>query len=712
MRIPMSLQMVPLVATLSVARCAGANPDVYVSPGGDDANPGTREAPFKTLEAARDAVRARPAGQGATVNLLGGRYPRVSTFELGARDSGSAEAPVVYRAAPGEKVRIDGGVVVPGEACRPVTDETTRARLLPKARDQVRVIDLHALGITNFGTVGPRGFARSIRPAPLELFVDGKPMEVARWPNKGEKPIPLGKVVDQGSVPRHGDFSYRGGVFKYEVERAERWADASDWYVSGIFNYGYADDIIPVAELDLEAGTIRTALPHLYGFEKRGFTTWFALNLLEEIDRPGEYAVDTRAGRLYFYPPEGSEDGLIQVSLIEDPMVSLEGTTHVHLKDLVFENARGSGVYIEGGAANRVEGCTLRNLGVLAVQMGQGASRLPDGKYDGHAYDGSWKPQSRIYGSYGNYIYQYTAWDRKAGTDHAVVDCLIHDTGAGGVLLGGGDRKTLTPAGNLVENCDISRVNRWERMYKTPVNIDGVGNIIRNCHLHDCPGQAILMHGNDHIIELNEMDRVVTEMSDQAAIYSGRDPSEAGTMIRHNFFHHLSSNHPGGHGVQGIFFDDYGTYTAHVVGNVFYKAGSTGVIKFFRGGESPIVNNIVVDCPRLLQDQSCDHDAFLKFMHEDELGSKRVRKAVDIMKPPYSDKYPVLVKLYKNERKLSHPMERNYVVNGDLSQFVDPESLNFQLKDDSSVYTDIPGFERIPFERIGLQEGRRVGAVE
>jgi len=30
----------------------------YVSPDGDDSNPGTETAPFKTIEAARDAVRA------------------------------------------------------------------------------------------------------------------------------------------------------------------------------------------------------------------------------------------------------------------------------------------------------------------------------------------------------------------------------------------------------------------------------------------------------------------------------------------------------------------------------------------------------------------------------------------------------------------------------------------------------------------------------
>lgn len=34
--------------------------------------------------------------------------------------------------------------------------------------------------------------------------------------------------------------------------------------------------------------------------------------------------------------------------------------------------------------------------------------------------------------------------------------------------------------------------------------------------------------------------------------------------------------------------------------------------------------------------------------------------------------------------------------------FVDAEQLNLQLRDDSRVYVDVPGFEKIPFEENGL----------
>ena len=680
--------------------------ELYVDPAGDDSNPGTSSSPVRTLEAVRDWVRQRPAYAGAVITLKPGRYPRNAPFELDERDSGTEDAPIVYQAETPGTVWFDGGKVIPATACLPVVDQAILSRMVPEATNAVRVVDLAALGITDYGTVGPRGFGRAVHPGPLEMYFNRVPMQIARWPNAGEESIPLGTVRDAGSVPRSSDFSLRGALFDYDVVRAERWTQASDWYVSGFFKYGFAEDTLPVANLNTAAGTIETTLPHLYGMAQSSFTEWYALNLLEEIDLPGEYFVDTSAGLLYFFPPDPLEGAEIQVSVLSEPLVALEGASHVHFKDLGFENARGTGIYIEGGTANRIDGCTLRNLGMLGVQIGQGSTLLPYGEHNAETYTGFWEPVSRKYGSWAVYIYDYTEWNRNGGDHHAIVNCDIYDVGSGGVLLGGGDRVTLTPAHNRVENCDIYRVNRWEKAYKAPVNIDGVGNIIRNCHLHDCPGQAILLHGNDHIIEYNELDHVVQDLSDQAAIYSGRDPSECGTMIRHNFFHDIENNHPGSYGVQAIFFDDYGTYTAYVFGNVFYNAGSSGVIKFLRGGESPIVNNIFIDGPQVLEANAVSQSGLRDFMLGGSfsgLGYKRIREAVDILAPPYLEKYPVVGAIYNNTHTVGHPMERNYTVNGDMSEFVDPDNLNFQLKEDSSVYSNIYGFEPIPFEQIGLQ---------
>jgi len=693
-----------VLAAVSSLRVAAL--ELHVSPTGDDANPGTKEKPLQTLEAARDAVRQRrKGGEAATVWLGAGTYVRTKPLELDERDSHTA-----YRSRPSDRSnlpRIIGGRDIPAGASQPVTDKAILNRIVgPAARSKVRQVNLKAIGISDYGELGPRGFRRYYIPAPLELFIDGRPMQVARWPNAGEKHIPMGRVHDKGSNPRKGDYSFRVGTFEYGVERPTLWTQAADLYVSGLFCYGYADDTIQVAKLDVERGTFTTTHPHLYGFVKHSFCSWYALNLLEEIDVPGEYYVDKTSGVLYFYPPESyTDNSRLSVSLLDDPMVAIEDAENVRFENLVFEVTRGNGFYIERGASNEIAGCTLRNMGIIAVQMGKGIKPFPYGKHDacGNKADGKpGEPVSRQIGSWHEHIYKYTAWDREAGTGHRVVACDIHDCGAGGILLGGGDRKTLEAGRNAVVNCDIHRVNRWDRTYKAPVNVDGVGNIIRNNHLHHCEGMAIYLHGNDHIVEYNEIDHVCTDISDQGSIYMGRDPSEAGSVFRYNYFHDIYNYHKGGHGVQAIFFDDCSICGAEITGNVFYKTGNTGAIKFNGGGACRIHNNVFVDGPRPVQGAGNNTGRVRGFM-KGALGQERLRQRVDITKSPYAEKYPLLLAIYEGKKSVATPFENNYVVKGDYSAFADVEAEDFQVKDMARVRAQAPGFKPIPFAEIGLK---------
>ena len=86
--------------------------EFYVSPRGTDANPGTKNLPFGTLEKARDALRAiAPVAGGATVYLRGGTYYRTNTLVLTSADSGlAAGSPVVWRSYPGETATLIGGL--------------------------------------------------------------------------------------------------------------------------------------------------------------------------------------------------------------------------------------------------------------------------------------------------------------------------------------------------------------------------------------------------------------------------------------------------------------------------------------------------------------------------------------------------------------------------------------------------------------------------
>ena len=119
-----------LAVTLTAVLTAvawGEAADFYISPAGNDGwsgrlaqpNATATDGPFGTLERARDAIREQkargplPVG-GVTVELSGGTYELASPLELTAQDSGAENAPITYRAAPGEVVRLLGGRKVTG----------------------------------------------------------------------------------------------------------------------------------------------------------------------------------------------------------------------------------------------------------------------------------------------------------------------------------------------------------------------------------------------------------------------------------------------------------------------------------------------------------------------------------------------------------------------------------------------------------------------
>ena len=103
-----------LVALVTAITAAGL--EFHVATTGADTHPGTPEAPFATLTRARDAIRQLQAGggprQAVTVVVRGGTYSLATPLTLGAEDSGTAAAPVVYRAQAGEQAILIGGRVI------------------------------------------------------------------------------------------------------------------------------------------------------------------------------------------------------------------------------------------------------------------------------------------------------------------------------------------------------------------------------------------------------------------------------------------------------------------------------------------------------------------------------------------------------------------------------------------------------------------------
>ena len=113
------MKTAPALFVFMLAFRAGgsAAENYYVSPAGNDGNPGSKAAPFATVAHARDVVRAALARSGglsggATVWIGRGDYPLAATLEWTAADSGRAGAPVIYRALGDGPARLLGSVAV------------------------------------------------------------------------------------------------------------------------------------------------------------------------------------------------------------------------------------------------------------------------------------------------------------------------------------------------------------------------------------------------------------------------------------------------------------------------------------------------------------------------------------------------------------------------------------------------------------------------
>jgi hypothetical protein len=659
---------------------------LYVSPDGNDAwsgrlpapNAERTDGPLATLARARDLARQlkgqNAAAQGIAVNIRGGRYILEQTLDLTAEDSGTAEAPVVYQAYENEPVSLSGGREV--TAWSPVTDPNVLERLSPQARGQVYQADLKAQGIKDYGTLRSRGF-RPTEIAALELFFNDKPMTLARWPNDDFSVI---AGIPERTLTKDAFGADLGPLdvgFHYSGDRPRQWKDLHDIWVHGYWAYDWANSYERIESIDLDNHLIKPAAPHgLYGFRK-GQRIYF-LNILEELDSPGEWYMDRSSGILYFWPPEGLDGARATVSVIESPLISLRGASHVRIRGLTLEYTRGSAMAIEGGEDNRVQYCLIRNIGNNGVVI-------------------------------------------EGGRSHAVEDCEICSTGDGGVKVSGGDRKTLTPSGHRVYNNHIHHIGRWSKCYVPAVFAGGVGVTVSHNLIHDHPHCAVLFNGNEHVIEYNEIHDVCLETGDVGAIYTGRDYTYGGNIIRYNYLHHTAG---AGLGSNGVYMDDC-SGNAAIYGNLFYKVPRAIFIGGGRNNE--VTNNVFVGCSpavyidsRGLDPSPVWHDMVYKAL-------KQRLEDMNWRNPPYSTRYPKLAELekyYATDKGVPTEgtiVERNICVGGrwmNITWLAKPEMLtirdnlvnvdplfvdvageDFHLRPDSPAFK--LGFQALPLEQIG-----------
>lgn len=547
------------------------------------------DGPFATLHRARDVVRALKQAQDQltepiSVMVRGGKYFLDQTLILTEQDSGTQEYPVTWCAYPDEKPILSGGKRINGW-------KAYNGRIL-----QCELPDA-------------KGGKCKFR----QLFFNGERQRRARWPKYDpENFVYGGWAFVEGPVQQDSTTA-----FKYKEATPRRhWAKPGEAEINVFPGANWHNDIIPVKTVDEENRTITLARSTRRGEDAwpglrpepllpppaswwpmkspyRAGNRFYVENVLEELDQPGEWCLNTEEGIVYFWPPDESIEKSETVAPLLNRLVDLHGASWIAISGFVFtETIGGDNQHPPGGEDGYGPMFPLKGLRYCgdAVHLQEAVHCVIE--------------NNTIRGIGGNGVYL-------EGSNYR--NCVrrneISQVGANGIcLLGNRDK---FPLNNQVSDNHVHHTGISDK-YSAAIFLGiSEGNLIDHNLIEDVPHHAINLGNNGfgrNIVEYNEIHHPARELSETAAIncwmeYGGkqeRTEPRAGHVIRYN----LISDMQGSSGKEGevgegtiltiaIFLDNNAS-NCLVHGNIVIRC-PVG-ISLHGGHDNLIENNIFVDC--------------------------------------------------------------------------------------------------------------------
>jgi len=472
---------------LSNAALFAAPSEYYIAPQGSDANPGTITQPFASLERARDAIRQSQTAGPKTVSLRQGTYYLPQTFILSAQDSGTADAPVTYRAYPGEEVIISGGM---------------KLALTWQAYQD---------GILQADT--PAGLSID------QLFVNGKRRPMARYPN-----------YDPEARPYNG-----AAADAFSPERAAGWADPTGGYIHAMHRAhwgGYHYRITGKKEnneVTYEGGWQNNRQMGMHKRER------FVENIFEELDASGEWFHNAKSNKLYYLPDAEVDVNTARFEVVRlAHLIEFQGSKsrpaqHISLSGLTLRHTartfmqtkepllrsdwtiyRGGGIVFNGAHDCSIKNCHFDQLGGNSIFVNKYNRRITVRACHIHGSGASGICFVGNPDTVRNPLFEY----------HQTLSYQDIDKTPG-------PKSDDFPADCLVEDCLIHNVSVVEKQ-ATGVQISMAKSIsIRHCSIYDVGRAGInISEGTfgGHLIEFCDVFDTVRETGDHGSFNSwGRD---------------------------------------------------------------------------------------------------------------------------------------------------------------------------------------------
>ena len=106
-------------------------------------------------------------------------------------------------------------------------------------------------------------------------------------------------------------------------------------YVKGYFTYTWDGEWIKVEKAQLYTITLKNAPKNKINKDVARFA---AVNLIEEIDVPGEWFIDKSNNKLYYYPPHKlTSDDVFEIGGMEDDIININGADNLSFEGLTLE---------------------------------------------------------------------------------------------------------------------------------------------------------------------------------------------------------------------------------------------------------------------------------------------------------------------------------------------------------------------------------------
>jgi len=311
----------------------------------------------------------------------------------------------------------------------------------------------------------------------FELFVNDQKLELARWPDKDWAHIKI--PVDTKS---HFSVIEKLPAFTGNIQNAQ----------VHIFNNAWFDEYIGLFSVDSLSNTIGLATPIANSLE-RG-RQFYIQNILSELNAPSEWFYDSTTKIVTFIPPVGTTPQQVILSSLPQ-VLKLNGVGYLSFKNLTLQHSVNDAI-----ASISSNNIILDHL-VINNVSGRGIN-----------------------------IYN--------GTNCMISNNEIHHTGGGAATIDGGVRATLISSGNSFYNNNVHDTN--STLLATPsVIVGGVGATVARNLIGQGPNIGIMIYGNNHVIEKNELHDLCLQSADCSAVYSGGDWTARGNIIRYNYIHDI-----------------------------------------------------------------------------------------------------------------------------------------------------------------------------